>query len=123
HDPPVDAIADPRPLEVEPCPVCDGTQVLPRYSIRGTSFRLVVCADCGLGTLHPKPTHRQIARFYPSEYYGSPGAKFTPLVETMVRSAAARTARQLTKHLPAGSRVLDVGCGRGVLLSALADLG
>ncbi len=123
HDPPVDELDDPAPIPSAPCLVCEGTRVLPRYSVRGTPFRLVVCASCGLGTLEPKPTPRQIARFYPSEYYGSSGGKFLPIIEALVRWSAARSARMLTKDLPRGSRVLDVGCGRGVLFPTLADLG
>ena len=122
-DPPVDEIDNPQLLPVAPCVVCDATEAWTRYSVRGTPFRLVVCPECGLGTLHPKPTPRQIAKFYPPEYYGSPGAKFTPLIERLVRWSAARTGRNLIRDLHAGSRVLDVGCGRGVLLSAMADAG
>jgi 2-polyprenyl-3-methyl-5-hydroxy-6-metoxy-1,4-benzoquinol methylase len=123
HDPAIDEIVEPVLLPVPPCAVCEATQAEARYSIRGTQFRLVVCTECGLGTLNPRPTPGQIASFYPPEYYGSPGAKFTPLIERFVRRLAARRGRQLTNDLPAGSRVLDVGCGRGVLLSTMADQG
>jgi SAM-dependent methyltransferase len=123
HDPDIEEIPRPGLLRIASCAVCEGTTAKARFAIRGTNFRLVVCEGCGLGTVDPKPTFRQIARFYPPEYYGSPGKKFTPLIEGLVRRAAFWNASKLTKNLPLGSRVLDVGCGRGVLLSGFADRG
>ena len=65
----------------------------------------------------------EIAAFYPDDYYGEPGVKFHPLVERAVRWIGARHVRFLSLGLAPGSRVLDVGCGRGVVLGALADRG
>lgn len=106
-----------------PCPVCDGTQARPAFAMDGFPKRVVVCVECGLGRLHPFPEPAEIAGYYPPEYYGTAGAKFTPLVEALVRRTASRSAKQLVRGLPKGARVLDVGCGRGVLLGTLADLG
>jgi SAM-dependent methyltransferase len=64
-----------------------------------------------------------IASLYPDDYYGEPGAKFHPLVERAVRWLGERHVRFLSLGLAPGARVLDVGCGRGVILGALADRG
>lgn len=69
------------------------------------------------------PGPGEIRSYYPDEYYGDPGAKFQPLIERLVRLVGARHISFLCRGLPAGARVLDVGCGRGVLLAALADRG
>ena len=69
------------------------------------------------------PSDDEIGDFYPTDYYGGGSEKFTRLIETMVRVVAARHVRFLTRGLPAGARVLDVGCGRGLVLADLADHG
>lgn len=85
--------------------------------------QVVVCRTCGLGVLYPQPGGVEIASYYPPEYYGHIGEKFESAVEWLVRLVAARQVRFLARQLPTGARVLDIGCGRGVLLKALADRG
>jgi len=122
--PAVENINDRRPVVThEPCPVCENHQARPMYAVHGYDFRLVQCTDCKLGRLYPMPDAEQIGGFYPPAYYGAPGSKFEPLIESLVRWTAALHARLLTKELPLGARVLDVGCGRGVLLGQMSDLG
>ncbi len=108
---------------VTPCLVCGSPQARAAFAIEGFEPRLFVCADCGLGRLHPMPDPDQIGSFYPSEYYGEPGHKFQSVVERLVRWVGERHIRFLSRELRAGARVLDVGCGRGVILGALADHG
>jgi SAM-dependent methyltransferase len=110
-------------VAVDACPVCGGDWARARYGLPGVRFRIVDCTSCGLGRLHPRPAQDVIARFYPASYYGVTGAKFIPLIEGLVRLLGARHVRALSRGLEAGARVLDVGCGRGVLLSALARRG
>lgn len=121
--PDVRLVAEPRTVTQQPCPVCHETQASPLYEIEGVTEQLVVCDGCGLGSLNPLPGPERIREFYPAEYYGSPTAKFEPLVEYGVRLGARLRVRTLLSGLPRGSRVLDVGCGRGVMLRALLDLG
>lgn len=111
------------PVATPACPVCGHGAARPRFDIEGFESRLVVCVTCGLGSLSPMPSAEAIAEFYPEEYYGAAGRKFRGLVETFVRLVGARHVKFLAHGLPRGARVLDVGCGRGVLLSALADRG
>jgi len=103
--------------------VCDCDEARPHLAVAGVSARVVVCLRCGLGRFHPTPSSVEVRALYPDEYYGEPGTKFQPLVEALVRVVAARHIGFLSRNLTPGSRVLDVGCGRGVLLGALADRG
>jgi SAM-dependent methyltransferase len=107
----------------EPCPVCRATSAAPRFAVEGVAPRVVVCDDCGLGRFHPMLRAEEIRELYPDEYYGEPGVKFQPLVERLVRLVGERHIRFLSRGLAVGARVLDVGCGRGVILGALADRG
>ncbi len=105
------------------CVVCGGEQMHPLFHLDGVAWRVVTCPDCGTGRLDPLPTAAEIAAFYPPAYYGSTGRKFKRYVEWAVRFVATRHVRFLARRVPPGGRVLDVGCGRGTLLSALADRG
>lgn len=107
----------------EGCVVCGCRQALPKYSIAGLSSPLVICQQCGTGFIYPVPSAEEIASFYPSDYYGSQGQKFHDVVEWGIRFVASRHVRFLARRVPRGGRVLDVGCGRGTALSALADRG
>jgi methionine biosynthesis protein MetW len=114
---------DARPHGVSPCPVCRATSARERFAVEGVDEPVVVCEQCGVGRFEPMLTPDAIAAFYPDDYYGEPGVKFHPIVERAVRWIGARHVRFLSLGLPPGSRVLDVGCGRGVVLGALADRG
>ena len=111
------------PVRTSPCIACHSTSARRLYSIEGVSEELVECENCGLGSLFPMPTAERIQSFYPAEYYGEPTAKFEPLVEYGVRLGAKMRVESLVGDLPSGSKVLDIGCGRGVMLRALLDLG
>jgi len=121
----VEWVAEARraPVRTEACPVCRGREAVPTFSLPALDYQLVTCTVCGLGKLFPQPDAETIASFYPPEYYGVTGSKFVPAVEALVRLVGARQARAITRGLSRGSRVLDVGCGRGVLLGTLADRG
>jgi SAM-dependent methyltransferase len=112
------------PIEAAPaCPVCGSLAAHPRFAIEDLAARIVVCTGCGSGRLHPLPDAAQVASFYPAAYYGDDGAKFRGPVEWAVRALGARHARFLARGLARGARVLDVGCGRGITLAALAERG
>jgi len=124
YDRAVAALAPAAPASAKPpCAACGACEARPLFAIEDLDARIVACTRCGTGRLHPLPDEETLASFYPDAYYGEEGAKFRGPVEWLVRQIAARHARFLARGLPPGARVLDVGCGRGVTLAALAERG
>ncbi len=106
-----------------PCNICGSQSAVPRMSLSGLPFNIVECRQCGLGSLWPQPSPEVLSEFYPSHYYGSDGRKFFGLIESLVRIVGTRHTRFFARQIAPKGRVLDVGCGRGVTLRALADQG
>ena len=83
-------------------------------------FRYLVCAGCGAVRLLDAPS--DMARFYAAGYYSfsqAPGADQASVLAAM----AEQFITTYLKRLPAGGRILDVGCGAGHLVYGLAELG
>ncbi len=138
---PVRSVGAEPAQSVPPCPVCGCESARPRFELdverlpasggrseappggERAPARLVVCDGCGLGRVHPLPDAETLRGYYPDEYYGEPGTKFQRPIERLVRLVGSRHIGFLSRSLPRGARVLDVGCGRGVILGSLADRG
>lgn len=81
-------------------------------------FSLARCEACSLVSTRPELPEEEVAAFYPPEYYGRRNRRFHPLLERLVVVFRGRRARLIARRAPPG-RVLDVGCGRGLLPSQL----
>lgn len=107
------------------CPLCGAgsSAPLPGYArIPPGDWDLWACPDCGVGFLHPQPSAEELARAYDAEYYGLGQGKFVAGVEWALRLLRRQRAALVHRAAPAGA-VLDVGCGRGLMLARLAALG
>ena len=111
-------------VELPRCIICGSVQFRPLPGTQESACEVWVCRECGTGRTSPFPEPDQIRALYPDQYYGGENeGKFFPLVETIIRFAGSWRARRLARGLALRSRILDLGCGRGTMLRAFADLG
>lgn len=104
------------------CPACGSYATETVHPTVEKGFDLVSCPDCGLGRTWPPETPEKIGSWYPAQYYGKENVRFNPLFEKLVRWFRWRRASVLHNRVPRGP-VLDVGCGRGLMLNYLRELG
>jgi SAM-dependent methyltransferase len=117
------------------CGVKDGTQLTFREMMFGTrdEFAYWECSGCGCIQIAEIP--KNLARYYPSEYY-SLNAQISPLQLWMYRAYRKApslveivrepgvTFRSIVDADPKdGARILDVGCGSGRLVAILRAMG
>lgn len=108
---------------MEPCcPVCGSEKFETVFPALEPGFSVQRCGLCGLGRTWPQVPGSEIGRWYPETYYGKENVRFNPLFELLTRLFRRRRASVVYKRVPRGP-VLDVGCGRGLLLNYLKELG
>ena len=103
------------------CKACGATSLRPVLRI-DNDFSLVRCGDCGLVATFPPVSAAEIGRYYPAAYYGDKNRRFNPLLERFIPFFRSRRARVIERFLPKG-RILDVGCGRGILPALMRERG
>ena len=135
------------------CPVCGSAGGFREFFAREMMFGLREtftyrdCAQCG--SLHIREVPADLARFYPTNYYSFQPAfrkkpqpllvacrrKFAAWVATSPGPVAAKAARALAYHrwaflywirlcgLGLEARILDLGCGGGILLARMRSFG
>lgn len=106
------------------CCWCGATSGVPPWPGRRepTDFQIRRCGACGHHYTVPVLDARAIGAYYPATYYGDANKRFNPIMERLVGVFRLRRAAKLTRLVRPG-KVLDIGCGRGLTLAALRDLG
>jgi SAM-dependent methyltransferase len=85
-------------------------------------FQIRRCGGCGHHYTVPVLDAAAIGAYYPDAYYGNWNKRFNPVMERLVGRFRRRRATKLTRFVRPG-KVLDIGCGRGLTLAALRELG
>lgn len=88
--------------------------------------RFILCPRCGSWCQSPQLSPESLARWFDSaDYQGSlsrPGSTYVHYLSdeaARLVEAEGRYVRDLKRELPAGARVLELGCATGSLLSVL----
>lgn len=89
----------------------------------GERFDFLQCKRCGTVCHAVPPDGETLARAYGAEYYGGTRRKFIGPIASLVEYFQGGRARLVSRHIPAGRRVLDVGCGNGGYLAQMAGRG
>ena len=135
--------------QIPACVLCASSQKAlfrahDRYHALPGEFRFVQCISCGLVSLNPQPSPRELARHYPENYYAysfhAPSAQevrraifFYKLYFSTEKPTFRTRLLQLfflpMKHLlrgtsiSPGAKILDVGCSNGTFLSKMKSAG
>lgn len=108
------------------CPVCNSKNISFRNTVGNCespkeplNWPFFGCDDCGLGFLNPQPTWGELVPYYPPDYlcYNTHVEDEERVVEEAKRQGEHRHI-----SIPAGKRLLDVGCGGGSFLQVLKKL-
>lgn len=84
-------------------------------------FDVIWCMTCELGRTDFKGA-KELQSYYPVTYYGQTDRRFVGIVEALVRWSRERRAKNVMKwHSGKTKRILDFGCGRGIMLAFLRD--
>ncbi|MEO6027494.1 MAG: class I SAM-dependent methyltransferase [Candidatus Binatia bacterium] len=105
-----------------PCQLC-GTRGVAPYTREPGEYRVVVCTECGLGRTEPQPPDGILEPLYKGEYTSADARKFGGPIEAVRRFFVRALARRIARRIGGHGGVLDVGCGDGKLLVALAAEG
>jgi SAM-dependent methyltransferase len=109
------------------CPSCGSLDARPlvKGDRHGLDLTTVICANCALGYVSPRPAAAWFSSFYQKEYWPLYlGSKFRDADDMYERDRSDERSRQILDHvfahLPEAPRsCLDVGCGQGALLADL----
>jgi 2-polyprenyl-3-methyl-5-hydroxy-6-metoxy-1,4-benzoquinol methylase len=109
-------------MKPHPCVACDSLDFIPLPTLQ-PAVLLIQCKRCGMSFTHPRRNLAELEKHYSETYYGPGNVKFLHIFENLVGWITSRRARKIHEMVAPHSRILEIGCGRGLLLKHLAQLG
>lgn len=90
------------------------------HKLPGT-FPVVMCRECRLIYVNPRPDSQTLSYYYPNEY--SPYDQGRGLIGYLKKTLRNIEAKRIARRIPKAGRVLEVGCAAGDLLVPLSARG
>ena len=92
--------------------------------ITNEKFDIVLCDNCGLGHTVFDFNGSSLDKYYPPIYYGDGGNKalFSP-VSVVMDYFREHRAREINGKFLVPGKILDIGCGKAIMLTKLNQLG
>jgi SAM-dependent methyltransferase len=118
----------PDQMQDAACAACGGRRGEPLFlapdpdGLSAEPFRVARCSDCGMVFVSPRPADSDLGRYYVAGYYDKPGEDSGGIGRWLGRLFMVERVRKATCGRSPG-RVLDIGCGEGTFLSAMARRG
>ncbi len=112
------------------CPICESEGIFlmkaknthGSHCISDEQFSLVECKECGLVFINPRPTEKEVLKYYNFNYYSSENKIKSKKIEKLLLNhwPFFSKKRVINKFRKKG-RILDIGCGNGDFLNSLLN--
>ncbi len=105
------------------CPLCGSSATVVEFEkdVGPRRWSLGRCKSCGLHFTDPRPTPEYLKELYSGDYHKE--LRTEGGSERLFGAKNRRYTDWMSTHLPAGARVLDIGCATGGLVKMLNDRG
>lgn len=116
----------PGAAEITSCQLCGSRSSTLKFA--DGPFRVLTCTECGLVYVTPRLQGAALEAIYDEGYWKSDNPKIRGYADyaraaELYLKTFRRRMRFVSRHLPAQSQVLDVGCAAGFFLRVVQDAG